>query len=1173
MKHRLFLLGGAALSLLFSCSRAEFEPMDPASGNEKTGRTVLEATAAGDLTPDSKTSFGEKTGNAYPILWSAGDCISVNGVASAELASGGATTASFSFDGMLDAPFQGVYPSSAVNAYFNGEYSVSVPSGQTYTPGQFDPAAGLMLASGSSNLTFKHVMAYLKVTVAGSGSEKIQFISVAARGDENLSGTFAPVFGETPSLTGGADGNDVTLDCGTEGVALGTEFIIPIPARTLASGLCVTVRTTDKKYCIMESTPEFAPEAGKIYKTSFTFVEKGRSVGIWTEDDLKAFLAAADGGKTCSTYTASVPYSESTTSGDFSAWVADDGEVHIWSDITLSEKVDWSSTDSKRYNVVTYFDGILNGEGHMLNITGTWTTPMFLHHYGTIKNLKVNGNMVANHANGLGGGFVDYCESGAVVKNVENYASVTYNSSTTWDKIKVGGIVSLICGGTVEYCTNYGTITYAGQIGSGAQLGGVVGAMNPGTMRYCTNYGNVVTSVVKKSDGSRLCSTGGVTAYVYGTSSTFEHCYNRADCLDGGTAKWVGGVAAEVRVNSYNLHNYGRVMVADDNDGIDQMGGVATFVGSGYTLTDCTNNAPVHVGGSAQAGGIVCVAYGNLTRCVNNADVTCADGNVNARVSGVARQVNNTSTLTDCSNTADHVVNTTFYGGVTATNSGTMTGCSNSGAISFARESGHAAGVLYNNSGTMSDCNNSGAITCDKVNCSMAGVAMYNQSSMTNCDNTAAISVTGDGSFAAGVCHNFTGGILDGCDNSGNITVSVEPASAGVVQFMGGVVGIVSKINIAGSTGTQIFPTEADGRYGPAQVSASNVLDAILTIQNCTNTGNLKMTCKPASSEVYLRNVAIGGIVGWNWAQASDDYYLKILNCTNGSPSVQLQGRLEYEQSGSSPYIGPALGGILGWSGPYNTSNTYGLLSYTPGYAVSKSDLGYKVWIEGCNSYGRIANMASYSSSPGGATQRSLRPCGGIAGALYGNSTTQAVVKGCTSACYILTGQTKTSASTTAVNQQSRTNAMGGVAGAAAFVDVEGCTVLSSNTDTYGIGSETRYAYAAGGVFGVILEKFSVKNCTLHMRMGYCNNKDYDKWGLVAGSVVVSTRGQGYTTLMGSEITNNKILPGRVTVGGNKSENVQDINSSNFNTYLISASDAADNATHNWLTLSGNTWE
>ena len=57
MKHRLFLLGATALSLLFSCSRAEFEPMDSASGNEKTGRTVLEATAAGDLTPDSKTSF------------------------------------------------------------------------------------------------------------------------------------------------------------------------------------------------------------------------------------------------------------------------------------------------------------------------------------------------------------------------------------------------------------------------------------------------------------------------------------------------------------------------------------------------------------------------------------------------------------------------------------------------------------------------------------------------------------------------------------------------------------------------------------------------------------------------------------------------------------------------------------------------------------------------------------------------------------------------------------------------------------------------------------------------------------------------------------------------------------------------------------------------------------
>ncbi|MBQ7269992.1 MAG: hypothetical protein IJS62_09140 [Bacteroidales bacterium] len=1183
MKTRTLILFGASFSLLAACNTAELEPAFPEGAAENPAVTVLEASTAGDLVPDSRTAFGDKDGNTYPVLWSEGDCISVNGVASAPLASGGGVSAAFNFNALLDAPFQGVYPLSAVKSYAQGVYSICVPSGQTYVPGQYDPAAGIMLASGSGSLSFRHVMSYLKITVTGSGSEKIQFVSVSARGGEDLSGTFTPVFGAAPSLTGGTGGNAVTLDCGAAGVSLGTELIIPIPARTLASGLSVTVRTTDKKFCTMTSSASFAPVAGRIYKTSFAFEEKGSAKGIWTEEDLVAFLAAADGKVACSNYTSSKDISEALF-GDYSDYVGEDGAVHIKADITLSSTIDWSGSAASRKNAVSNFDGILDGEGHTITIAdGTsWKTPLFINLYGTIRNLKLAGNMTASHAATLGAPLVNVVQAGGVVSNVQNYADVTYNTvisatNTNYTALRLGGVAAYVFG-TVQDCENHGAVTAGGTLVPGtntiAYVGGVVSAINTGGLvTRCTNYGPVTTSLLDR-DGKVLTNfyVGGVCGYVnYGSGSwgTINYCYNRAAELEAGTAYYLGGVVGGARSSGLSqLHNYCPITAEDDNSATSQMGGVTAFLGAGYTMSDCTNNASIYAGGCSQAGGVMCIAYGSMTNCVNNGMLSCADGQLETRLGGVCREVKSGATLTNCRNTADHVLKTTYYAGVTCLNSGTLDGCSNSGNISFGVDYGRLAGVVYDNSGTMTGCSNSGSISCDKENCNMAGVVALNRSSMTNCDNSGTITVTGNGSLPAGVCFNMVGGTIDGCDNSGDITVDVAPASAGEIASVGGIVGIVSKTTFANTSGKLIFPQKNDGRYGPAYSFTDNVLDAVLTIQNCTNTGQLKIISKPANSSVFLRNVAIGGIVGWNWAKSTDDYFLKVLNCTNGTgvAATRTKGMIDFEQAGASAYIGPSLGGIIGWSAHYNTSGNNGLLPYLPDWAQSLGDQGFKVWIEGCRSYARISNMASYSSTPDSPTERALRPCGGIAGVLYGHSTSHAVVKDCTSATYILMG---TTGSGTATQKQSLTNCVGGIAGSAAFVDVSGCTINSSRTDTYGVGSESRYVFAAGGVFGAALEKFSVTDCDIHMRIGYMNNKDYSNWGLVAGVVTPRSRTRGYTNLMGCEISGNRILPGTVKVNNT----TQTITESNFGDYLISAADAADNATNGWLTCSNNTWE
>lgn len=1187
MKTRTLILFGASFSLLAACNTAELEPAFPEGSAENPALTVLQASTAGDLVPDSRTAFGNKDGNTYPVLWSEGDCISVNGVASAPLASGGGVSAAFNFNALLDAPFQGVYPLSAVKSYAQGVYSICVPSGQTYVPGQYDPAAGIMLASGSSDLTFQHVMSYLKITVTGSGSEKIQFVSVSARGGESLSGSFTPIFGNTPSLAGGETGNEVTLDCGSEGVALGTELIIPIPTRTLASGLAVTVRTTDKKYCTMNSTAAFAPVAGKIYKTSFAYTEQGSAYGIWTEEDLIAFLSAADGGVE-GVYNKPQQDKADVSFGDYSQWVDPaDGKIHLKADIALTHPVDWSGSVANRKNTVSNFDGHFDGDNHTITIASgtTWRTPIFINVWGTIENLTIAGEMHANHAPELCSALVHSLQEGGVLENCTNRANITYDTAdqSTWKNLLAGGLVTFTNKATVRGCTNYGTLNIGGKVATIARVGGVAAYSDyESLITDCTNYGELITSVYSFA-GKRIAEVGGVVGYA-AHDATVTNCYNRASALATGSAKEVGGVISSARASVSGLHNYCPIIQEEENDSTT-FGGVINFIGAGHTLSNSTNNAVLTAGGAEGVGGVIYGAYGTVTGCVNNGLIHASKRAT--VVGGVARTVQSAGVLENCSNTADLVAESAYLAGIVIKNLGTVTGCTNSGNLSFGITKSRAAGIAYDNQNTMSNCVNTGSITCDQTFCNMAGIACKNSyttadavntyATMTNCDNSGAITVTGENSRVGGVCFNMCGGTLTGCDNSGaiqlNITAVKNSGANGTVEFAGGVVGIVSHRDLAVTSVENIFAAANDGRYGPVRTYSDNVLDAMVTIENCTNTGRIEIASTPSGG--WLRNVAIGGIVGWNWAQSSDDYYLKVLNCTNGEENTD-KGYLYFTQGSANGYSTPAIGGIVGWSGPYNTqkpsgnSNTYDCMPYIPSIAKDYSDLGYKVWIEGCESYGSIYNMASYSSAPGSPGFRAIRPCGGIAGVLYGNSTCHAVVKDCKGAAYVLMGATGTGTNTA---KQSIENVVGGIAGAAAFADVDGCTVETSKKAGYGVGSESRYVLAAGGIFGAAVEKFSIKNCTLTMKMGYMNrNTDYNYWGLAVGIVNVETRTKGYSWITGSEITNNKFKPGTVKVNGT----IQTITSANFTDYIISAADAADNATNatnRWLTCSNNTWE
>ena len=63
----------------------------------------------------------------YPLYWSEGDAIAVNGVVSAPLTAGGEATATFSFAQEVTAPLCVVYPASAVATVEGEETEAPAP--------------------------------------------------------------------------------------------------------------------------------------------------------------------------------------------------------------------------------------------------------------------------------------------------------------------------------------------------------------------------------------------------------------------------------------------------------------------------------------------------------------------------------------------------------------------------------------------------------------------------------------------------------------------------------------------------------------------------------------------------------------------------------------------------------------------------------------------------------------------------------------------------------------------------------------------------------------------------------------------------------------------------------------------------------------------------------------
>lgn len=250
---------------LASCSEAN--PDKSESEIPSDGGTVLTAV----IGTDTKTMLGDKVGKEYPIFWTAGDKINVNGESSSEAAiKEGSKQASFAFGKEMSAPYSAVYPASAYKA----EGVITIPSTQSYVAGSFDPASSVMCSysGGDATLHFHHLMAYLKLSFnTESDKDNIKSISVESAGNEAMSGDFNVDFANSALTPVAEKAADVVVDCGEEGVAPGTPVIVAIPALNYASGLQITTVDVNGDKTVHKLKSALNAVAGTVYNMSITF--------------------------------------------------------------------------------------------------------------------------------------------------------------------------------------------------------------------------------------------------------------------------------------------------------------------------------------------------------------------------------------------------------------------------------------------------------------------------------------------------------------------------------------------------------------------------------------------------------------------------------------------------------------------------------------------------------------------------------------------------------------------------------------------------------------------------------------------------------------------------------------------------------------------------------------
>lgn len=923
---RLFI---ATILLATISSCAEDKTSDTNNLFDTTTLTMALEDSADD---SSRTSLGNKSNNSYPVHWSVGDQVSVNGYASQPLTEIRYNPSRVSFDFVGDVggtPYKASYPAT------DEAGKVLFATEQSYVENSFSNGAAPMY--GESNNTYiamKHAAGVLKLPLLAKSGESITLDRVTITNPNGmLSGLYTAkiVEGEVVVTPTGFTSKSVVYKCNDLALSSSkaTNLFIAIPAGIYES-LEVRVITTDSK--IMEfkiTAPASHPiVAGEVreFNTNGNIVFSNNDTSYHITDS-KTLMAFADMCENCN-----FDYSKAILMND----VTFDDKTYDWTPIT---GFDFDCEfDGGGYTITGLTDAMFNiatGDIHDLTlnskISKSNVTPLGIFankFHGTMSECTAKGSVTITgiKQNCYLGGIIGDASGEIAFTGVNNESTMTYtitgSSVSEGPKPYIGGLVGHTGAypATFTNCTTSGSITVQiGSISNDLAVAGFVG--NVGGSGFATFNGCTSGCTINVNSACQSVHFGGFVG-TSGSTMFFDDCKRNAPLTVAGSANGdlsVGGFAG--------YFSYGIKLTNCENTAN------ATIKISTITVSDDNN---YYIGGFAAYSNVkpansASVAYGNMTtfqNCTNNGNITvdAAAGTNNdyLTVAGIIGRANREGAkLIDCDN----------YGTITILSPSTSSGKTynakvvcQGGLIGLlaTTDAGHQTDVLSNLTnygkirffGKASDTSHIGGIG-----------GLLSDTGTTNCS-----------SFV----NESTGAILlNGTVNS--------VAYTGEAPYMrvGGVVGTVQcDINGASNYADQTFTGKASTTYYAGGVVGYASTAALTSFANHATTTTFN---GEGTLQFY-----VGGVGGW--VEKGD-----VTTITNNSSIVFNMSAPtgKANNSGNAQYDGCMMGGVFANLGLLSESTLYKAKDITNNGEIdinSSNVKGDYIYIGGC-----VGNQKNYS--------------------------------------------------------------------------------------------------------------------------------------------------------------------------------------------------------------------
>ena len=245
------VLAIAGILTLASCSSSEDFFTENLGDNNKSVKMTF--TASQENGSATRTAIGTEGGETK-IHWSESDVIKVtNGTETNDFtltAGQGTTKATFNGEISESATYYAIYPNQNGVSFSGNKFSgVELKAEQEAVEGSFDPKAAIMVAkSNGTNLPFKNVVAYFKVTPTFDCSE---IVVTAHKSTDALAGKFDVAIGDdgTPSISNIINKSREVRLTGT--ITANKDYYILLLPGTFEYGFSVTLKPKDdttKKY-------------------------------------------------------------------------------------------------------------------------------------------------------------------------------------------------------------------------------------------------------------------------------------------------------------------------------------------------------------------------------------------------------------------------------------------------------------------------------------------------------------------------------------------------------------------------------------------------------------------------------------------------------------------------------------------------------------------------------------------------------------------------------------------------------------------------------------------------------------------------------------------------------------------------------------------------------------